>query len=66
MPCDMPGLRGAAGSLHTCRAMILEIYDPMLKAHGNSEEELLYLVDYYGFRVEDRVSNDILVVRSNL
>ena len=59
-------LRGAADSLWSCRAMILEIYDPMLKAHGNSEEELLYLVDYYGFRVEDRVSNDILVVRSNL
>ena len=59
-------LRGAADSLDYCRAMILEIYGPMLNAHGNSEEELLQLVAHYGFKVEDRINNDILVVRSNL
>lgn len=56
-------LRGAADSLHTCRAMILEICEPLLKAHGSSEEELLYLVSYYGFTVKVRESDNLLVVR---
>lgn len=56
-------LLGAEETVKSCKAMILESCAPMLQANGNTEAELLALVTAYGFRLTERVDNDLLVER---
>ena len=56
-------LKGASRSLSQCRAIIVELYDPLLIKHESSQAECEKLLLSYGFSFVGSYSNDYLWVK---